>query len=63
MADRPRFDWFSLAGGVATLLAGAYVLADGPSWVSRINFAWALPVVLGLVGFVLLAGSLSRRRD
>lgn len=63
MPERRRFDWFSLVSGVATLLASAYVLADGPLWVSRINFAWALPAVLGVVGAVLLASSLSRRRD
>ena len=69
MAERPepgqevrrKPDFGTLTFGVLTLLASAYVLTDGASWLPSVDPRWVLAAVAGVIGVLLLLSSTSRR--
>ncbi|TDQ05848.1 hypothetical protein EV186_1011826 [Labedaea rhizosphaerae] len=54
-------DFGTLIFGVLTLLASAYVLTDGASWLPSVDPRWVLAAVAGVIGVLLLISSASRR--
>jgi hypothetical protein len=56
----PRPDPATLVGGLAVLVLGAVLLADGAG-AFDLGFAGYGPLVLAAMGATLLAGGLSRR--
>lgn len=58
---RRRPDLGTLVFGVLTLLASAYVLSDGESWLPSLDPRWVLAGVAGVVGILFLISSMGRR--
>ena len=54
-------DYGTLAFGVLTLLASAYVLSDGQQWLPSIDPRWVLAGIAGVVGVLFLISSVARR--
>jgi hypothetical protein len=59
--DRRRPDYSTLVFGVLTLLASAYVLTDGATWLPSIDPRWLLAGVAGVIGVLFLISSTGRR--
>lgn len=59
--DRRGPDYGTLLFGVLTLLASAYVLTDGATWLPSIDPRWLLAGVAGVIGVLFLISSAARR--
>lgn len=57
-----KLDPISLIAGVLTLLASAYILADGAGWVTVLDPRWVLAGAAVLAGVLMLGTSARRGR-
>ena len=55
-------DVFTLLMGLATLFVSGYVLSDGNLWLPTVDPRWLITGGALLVGILLLASSLRRKR-
>lgn len=55
-------DMITLIAGILTLLVAGYVLTDGAFTIPGVPQRWLLATAAGVIGLLLLLGSLRRRR-
>lgn len=59
--DHRRIDPVTLVIGIGTLVASAYALTDGVTWLPGADLRWLLAGGAVLVGVLMLGASLKRR--